>query len=161
MPDADVGGMPDEPMTALHLRLGNQAEQLLAASDTPEMMEAAQGLRLAALRIQHILMHPLFSDTSLPMDPSIPGPEARHAKLADLAVDVVTATDYLLKLLVAPPAATSRLVLASEASGWRRADYSDAETFDRLTRQRLDARGAAVCVGMRLLSGLYSGVVGG
>ena len=155
MPDADVGGLPDEPMTALHLRLGSQAELLLAASGTSEMMQAARGLRLAALGIQRILMHPLFTDRSLQMDPSIPDPEMRHARLAELAVDVVTATDYLLSLLTAPSVTIPRLVLASEAGSCRRADYSGAETFDRLTRQRLDARGEAVRVGMRLLSGLY------
>ena len=79
--------------------LGNQADELLAATTVPEMIEAAKGLRQTALRIRRLLMRPLFTATFIQFDPSVPDPEFRRMELADLAVDVVTATDYLLSLL--------------------------------------------------------------
>jgi hypothetical protein len=161
MQGIDADGLPDEPITAVHQRLGNQAERLLAASGTPEMVEAADGLRRAALSMQRLLMHPLFMKASIQMDPSVPDPELRRAELADLAVDVVTASDYLLRLLSAPSAATPRLTLASAAGASHGPRYSDEDTFDRLTRQRLDARGAAVRLGMRLISAVHSDVASG
>ena len=154
----DGHGLSDEPMTAAHLRLGDQAEQLLTASGTPEMREAAKGLRLTALSIRRQLTRPLLAGTSLQMDPSVPDPELRRAELADLAVDVVTAADYLMGLLTSPAVMTSRLVLASQARPGRSAGYSDLETLDLLTRRQLDARGTAVRLGMRLLSQLRSDV---
>lgn len=44
--------------------------------------------------------------------------------------------------------------------GWagRGADHAEEETLDRLARRRLDARGTAVRLGMRLLSELRSDV---
>lgn len=138
--------------------LGDQAEQLLTASGTPEMMEAARSLRLIALSIRRLLMRPLATGTSLQMGPSVPDPELRRAELADLAVDVVTATDYLMRLLSGPAVTASRLVLAGRAGSGGGEGYSDEETFDLLTRRQLDARGTAVRLGMRLLSQLSSDV---
>jgi hypothetical protein len=94
----------DEQATAVRQELADQAEQLLAASGTPEMAEAAKGLRLTALNVRRLLTRPLFTQPPLQLDPSLPDPELRPAELADLAVDVVGATDYLLRLLAAPPA---------------------------------------------------------
>lgn len=147
--------LADEPMTA---HLGDQADQLLTASDTPEMMEAARSLRLTALSIRRLLMRPLVTGTSLQMGPSAPDPELRRAVLADLAVDVVTATDYLMRLLSSPAVTASRLALASQAGPGGGEGNSDEETFDLLTRRQLDARGTAVRLGMRLLSQLSSDV---
>jgi hypothetical protein len=73
-------------------------------------------------------------------------------------VDVVGATDYLLRLLAAPLAMTSRLALAGDAGLDRGRAYADEETADRLIRRRLDARGPAVRLGMRLIAGLRGGV---
>jgi len=92
------------------------------------------------------------------MGPSIPDPELRRAQLADLAVDVVTAADYLMRLLSSPSVTASRLALAGRAGLGGGEGYSDEETFDLLTRRQLDARGAAVRLGMRLLSQLRSDV---
>ena len=147
--------LADEPMTT---HLGDQAEQLLTAGGTPEMMEAARSLRLTALSIRRLLMRPLISGTSLQMGPSVPDPELRRAELADLAVDVVTAADYLMRLLSSPAVTASRLTLASQATPGSDKGYSDEETFDMLTRRQLDARGTAVRLGMRLLSQLSSDV---
>jgi hypothetical protein len=158
MPSANVGGSPDQPMTAVHLRLGDQSQRLLAASSTPEMAEAAKGLRSAALSTQRLLMDPLFAEASPCLDQSISDPELRREELTSLSVELVNATDYLLRLLMASPVSTPRLILASEARGDNADEYSYAAAYDRLTRQRLDARGAAVRVGMRLLSRLHSDV---
>lgn len=155
MRDVDGNRLADEPVT---LELGDQAEQLLTASGTPEMMEAARSLRLTALSIRRLLTHPHVTGTSLQMGPSIPDPELRRAQLADLAVDVVTAADYLMRLLSSPPVTASRLALAGRAGLGGGEGYSDEETFDLLTRRQLDARGAAVRLGMRLLSQLRSDV---
>jgi hypothetical protein len=158
MPGMDGRELADGPTAGMNLRLGDQAEQLLTASGTPEMIEAAKGLRLTALSIRRLLLRPLLTNRSLQMDPSIPDPELRRAELAELAVDVVTATDYLLRLLIAPAVTTPRLILADDAGTGRRTHYSSAEAIDGLTRRRLDARGTAVRLGMHLLSGLHSDV---
>jgi hypothetical protein len=137
--------------------LGDQAEQLLAASSTPEMMKAATSLRETALSIRRLLTRPFATGMPPQMDPSVLEPELRRAELADLAVDVVTATDYLIRLLGSPAVTASRLSLADRADPGGEG-YSDEETFDMLTRRQLDARGTAVRLGMRLLSQLNSDV---
>ncbi len=142
-------------MTAVHLDLGSQADRLLAAGSTPEMVEAASGLRVIALSIRRLLMSCSPKDVPVQMDPSLPDPEGRRAQLADMTVDVVTATDYLLRLLSDPVATTSRLILAKEFGD----GTSDSDRFSQLTQRQLDARGAAVRAGTRLLSSLRSDVV--
>lgn len=144
----------DKPTTA---DVGDQAERLLTASSTLEMLEAARSLRLAALSIRRLLVRPFTTGTSLQVGPSVPAPELRRAELADLAVDVVTATDYLMRLLSSPAVTASRLSLADRARLGGEG-YPDEETFDMLTRRQLDARGTAVRLGMRLLSQLGSDV---
>jgi hypothetical protein len=152
-----AGGAPDQPMTAVHLQLGDQSERLLSASGTAEMMGAAKSLRLAALSVQRLLMNPLFAEASPQLDRAISDSERRREELAVLSVEVVNAADYLLRLLMAAPASTPRLILASTGA----AECSYAAACDQLTRQRLDARGAAVCAGMRLLARLHSDVAAG
>jgi hypothetical protein len=151
----------DERTTAVRQELTDQAEHLLAASGTPEMAEAAKGLRLTALNVRKLLTRPPLTPPPLQLDPSLPDPELRRAELADLAVDVVGATDYLLRLLAAPPAMTSRLALAGDAGHDRGRAYAEEESADRLIRRRLDARGTAVRLGMRLIAGLRSDVACG
>lgn len=161
MPALHSNGLTDKRVTGVYLELSDQAEQLLAASDTAEMIEAAKGLRLTALNVRRLLMRPFLTEASLQPDPPVPDPELRRAELADLAVDVVGAADYLLRLLVAPPATTPRLVLACETGYDHRRIYADEETADRLIRQRLDARGTAVRLGMRLIAKLHGNVTSG
>jgi hypothetical protein len=79
-------------------------------------------------------------------------------ELADLATDVVTAIDYLLNLLDSPSVTYPRLMLSAEADPYHSYDRSDNDAPDLLTRRWLDARGAVVRVGMRLLVGLGSGI---
>jgi hypothetical protein len=143
---------------AANSQLGNQADDLLAASTVPEMTTAAESLRLTALNVRRLLMRPLFTATFVQFDPSVPDPESRRMELADLAVDVVTAADYLLSLLGGPALASTQLVLATEAGTDHGHGSSDDEALDRLTRRRLDARGSAVRLGMRLLAGLLKDV---
>jgi hypothetical protein len=138
--------------------VSDQAEQLLTASSPAELIEAARGLREMALSIRRQLMYPFATGTSLQLDPSVPEPEVRRAELADLAVDVITATDYLLRLLSSPTVMASQLTLADQA-GSRSSSYSDMDASDLLARRQLDARGTVVRLGMRLLSQLNKDVV--
>ncbi len=85
-------------------RLGDQADALLEASDVPGMQRAAADLRETALNIRRLLMRPVLTNQFLRLAPTVMDPEIRRMELADLAVDVVTATDYLLSLLGAPAA---------------------------------------------------------
>ena len=139
-----------------HPELGDQAGALLEASGVPEMTEAAQRLRLAALSVRRLLMYPLLADTYLQLAPSFLDPEQRRMELADLAVDVITAAEYLLSLLGAASARSSQLVLAAKRTLTSVGSADDA-ALDRLARRRLDARGTAVRLGMRLLIGLGYG----
>jgi hypothetical protein len=72
-------------------------------------------------------------------------PEFRLIELADVAVDVITALDYLLSLLQD----TSAVPLILEP---RPSDENDVS--DLIFRRRLDARSAAVRLAMRLSSNL-------
>jgi hypothetical protein len=122
------------------------------------MQKAATELRRTALNIRRLLMRPVLTDKFLQLAPTVLDPEFRRMELADLAVDVVTATDYLLSLLGAPASLSSRLVLDSEAGSDRGHGTADIDALDRLNRRRLDARSTAVRLGMRLLGALRSDV---
>ena len=123
----------------------------------PEMNTAAQRLRSTALEVRRQLMGSPPAG-SIEFDPAVPNPELRRVELANLAVDVVTATDYLLRLLGAPSVSSPRLLLADETGAARGSGALDHDALDRLTRQRLDARGTAVRLGMRLLAELRSDI---
>jgi hypothetical protein len=151
-------GRYDDRLTVSHPELEDQAEALLAASSVQGIKEAAHGLRMTALSMRRLLASPLSADTVPSFDPSMPDLELRRVELADLAVDVVTAVDYLLYLLNTPAAASPRLVLAGEAGSSRPLGRAGDDTFDWLIRKQLDARGTAVRLGMRLISGLLSDV---
>jgi hypothetical protein len=132
--------------------LGDQAHDLLAASSVPGMESAAQELRLTALSVRRRLMHPPPLNGFQPA-PTVLDPELRRMELADLAVDVVTAVDYLLSLLASPPA-SQRLLPSRDAPSCRGEGSTDDDIRDRLTQRRLDARAAAVRLGMRLTAEL-------
>jgi conjugal transfer/entry exclusion protein len=152
-----VTGTYGDERTASHPELEDQAEALLTANSVPEMREAADRLRQTALSVRRLLMRPALMDTPLQLDPSVSDPEVRRVELADLAVDVVAAVDYLLSLLGAP-SITSRELLATEARSDSRHAAAEQAALDRLNRQRLDARSTAVRLGMRLLGELHSDV---
>lgn len=138
--------------------LGDQADTLLEASDVPGMQRAAGDLRQTALNIRRLLMRPVLTNEFLRLAPTIMDPEIRRMELADLAVDVVTATDYLLSLLGAPASLSPRLTLDTDAGSDRGHGATDGDALDRLNRRRLDARSTAVRLGMRLLGALRSDV---
>ncbi len=129
--------------------LGDYIESLLEATTVYEMSEAATNLRWAAASVCKLLTHPQPM-TDQVFDPSGTDPRWRRGELVELAVDVVTAVDYLLSLLDSSAAMPSSLVLADDAGFGREASMSEGAQ-DRLTRRRLDARGTAVRRGMRLL----------
>jgi hypothetical protein len=138
--------------------LGDQAESLLAARSTPDMEEAAHRLRALALSVRRLLASSASRDAPLVLNPSAPDPELCHAEIADLAVDVVTAVDYLLNLLDSPVTPSPRMSLAGDARSGRGYGQVGDDAFDWLIRKRLDARGAAVRVGARLIDGLLSDI---
>ncbi len=138
--------------------LGDQAGALLEAGDVPAMKKAAGDLRQTALDIRRLLMRPVLTDPFLQLAPSVLDPENRRMELADLAVDVVTAVDYLLSLLGAPGSLSPPFVLEAEAGSDRGHGATDSDALDRLNRRRLDARSSAVRLGMRLLAALRSDV---
>ena len=118
------------------------------------MGAAAERLRLTTLRVRQLLMDPQSVESSLELPSSILGSELRCTELADLAVEVITAVDYLLTLLDSPTMPSQRLVLARDTGFHRASDAGEDDIHDRLTRRRLDARTAAVCLGTRLQGGL-------
>lgn len=61
----------DKRTTAVRQELADHAEQLLAASGTPETVEAAKGLRLTALNVRRLLTRPPLTQPPLQLDPSL------------------------------------------------------------------------------------------
>ena len=125
------------------------------------MKAAAERLRALALSVRQQIASPRSEDALLRFGPSVRDPEPRLAGLADLAVDVVTAVDYLLTLLDAPVTTSSQLVLAGDDRPICGHHQARDDAHDWLIRKQLDARGAAVRVGTRLISGLLSDVTVG
>jgi hypothetical protein len=138
--------------------IGDQAEALLASTSGPEIREAAHRLRGIALSVRRQIASPRAEDALLRLSPSTPDPEPGFAELADVAIDVVAAVDYLLSLLDAPVVASRHLTLASAISPDHRHRVVSDDASDWLIRKQLDARSAAVRVGARLIGGLLSDV---
>jgi hypothetical protein len=140
--------------------LEDQAGALLEANSVPGMERAAKELRQTALDVRKMLIGPVSTDRFLQLAPSVPDPESRRIELADLAVDVITAADYLLSLLETPRSPAPRFVLDPGAGSYRGYGPADSDLMDRLNRRRLDSRNTAVRLGMRLLDALHSDVAG-
>jgi len=132
--------------------LSRHVEALLGATGVPEMGEAARWLRSDAARVVRLLTRaqPLAG-----LKPTLSGsdPVERQEELAGLAVGLTTAVDYLLNLLDSSANAPSPFVLADD-TGWSLEGSRADGARDRLMRLRLDARGAAVRQGMRLLGSI-------
>ncbi len=141
-----------------HPELNDQADDLITASSVEQMIEAAKNLRSTALSVRRLLMRPLLGDTFLQLEKNLGAsfsePEWLRMQLADQAVYVVTAVDYLLTLLYTPTTTSAQLVLGAEADSDRAQGRSDEEALDWLTRRRLDARATAVRQSQRLLVAL-------
>jgi hypothetical protein len=147
-------GQVDKAHRSVCHDLGSQADELLAASTVPEMDIAARKLRLTTLDVRRLLADPPPPADPVRLGPDFPDQKSRRMELADLAVDVVAAVDYLLSLLAASAARPPQLVLASETGLNFGHSSADDAALDQLVRRRLDARGAAVRLGMRLFAGL-------
>ena len=132
--------------------LSGHVEALLGATGVPEMGEAARRLRSDAARVVRLLTRaqPLAG-----LKPALSGtdPVERQEELAGLAVGLTNAVDYLMNLLDSSASASSPFVLADD-TGWSLEGSRADGARDRLTRLRLDARGAAVRQGMRLLGSI-------
>ena len=132
--------------------LSRHVEALLGATGVPEMGEAARRLRSDAARVVRLLTRaqPLAG-----LKPALSGtdPVERQEDLAGLAVGLANAVDYLLNLLDSSASASSPFVLADD-TGWSLEGSRADGARDRLMRLRLDARGAAVRQGMRLLGNI-------
>jgi hypothetical protein len=155
--DSSVG----QPSSTLDpSQLEDQVGELLAASGATEMSAIAKRLRRTALTTGRLLMRPLSANKLRSLTPSVRvEQETRLMELVDLATDVVNAIDYLLNLLDSPTVTYPRLMLSAEADPYRSYDTLDNDAPDRLTRRWLDARGAVVRVGMRLVVGLGSDIL--
>jgi hypothetical protein len=138
--------------------LGDQVDDLLEACAPEQVLEAAARLRRTAAGLRRLMAHPHAARVLavLSEEPGLPGqdPGRVTARLADQAVNLVTALDCLLALPSAPPASSLLLVLEDRPGQ----DRAEEQARDRLTRRRLDARAAAVREGMRLLAMLPAGV---
>jgi hypothetical protein len=131
----------------------DRTEELLAARGVREMNAAAAALRQSATEVNLMLMRPGPHGMVPQFDPAVSDPEQRRIELAELAVDVINAVDYLASLL--DESSTKPLPLILDSAGGNSHDYAS----DRLMLRRLDARGAAVRFGMRLASRLDSDVL--
>jgi hypothetical protein len=144
-----VDALPDVPGASPggEAGLGDLVGDLLEAGDPAQMLVTALRLRRAVTGMRRLLARPaglvvlavLLAEPGLPPGWLEVRAENLAARLADQAVNVVTALDYLTVLLSTP------------ADG--------AQELDRLTRQRLDARATAVRQGTRLLAMLPAGPV--
>jgi hypothetical protein len=138
-----------------HLSLSDQIDDLIEASPPENMIEPAQRLRRTALSVRRLLMRPLLAEMFLQLEKelelSFEEPELLRMQVANQAVNVVTALDYLLILLFTPAITSSQLVLGGDPGSDRTQGRTDEEAHDWLTRRQLDARGTAVREGMRLL----------
>lgn len=137
-----------------HLSLSDQIDDLSQASPPEKMTESAQRLRRTALSMRRLLMRPLLAEMFLQMEQHLEleyeEPERLRLELANQAVNVVTALDYLLTLLFTPAVTSSQLVLSGDSSD-RTQGRTDEEAYDWLTRRRFDARNTAIRESMRLL----------
>lgn len=147
-----------------HPEVGDRVDALLVASGPEETIEAAKRLREMAISVRRLLLRPLLADTFLQLqrelEISFPDPDWLRMQLADQAVDVVTAVDYLLTLLLTEPR-SGQLILGGEPGSERMQSRTDEETLDWLRRRRLDARGTAVRQGQRLLTALRGHIASG
>jgi len=121
------------------------AGSLLLARTVPEVKKAAEDLRTAAVDIWRLLSQPVLARSFIHISPAVQDPEQRRRQLADLAVNVVTAVDYLLNFY--PSEETDDLASIFD-------HVHDDGPAVRLTQRRLDARATAVKVGGRFLDGL-------
>lgn len=140
-----------------HPQLGDQVEELHSAGTFTAMKPRAESLRRIALNARRMLMDPQLG-VELVEQLGTVDPERRRLEIADLAIDVVTATDYLLHL-VNQDEHTSRATY-SAGSGTSSSNRAiEGENEDARFARALDSRAAAVRLGGRLLYALRQDTV--
>jgi len=136
-----------------------QVQELSAASDYDKMRPAAENLRNVGLDARRMLMDPQLGN-ELALQLGNIDPERRRFELADLAIDVVTATDYLLYVIAGRSPTSNRRFSAEADLGGSppiRSSPQDSNAEEDLRyRRALDSRAAAVGIGGRLLRALRS-----
>lgn len=139
-----------------------QVQELSSASDYEKMQPAAENLRGIGLDARRMLMDPQLGN-ELALQLGTIDPERRRFELADLAIDVVTATDYLLYLIAGRSPSSHRRFSAEADLGVPTAIRSsppDSNADEDLRYRRvLDSRATAVRLGGRLLRALRSETV--
>lgn len=142
--------------------LNDQVDKLHAARDYGHMRPAAENLRSVALDARRMLMDPQLGD-ELALQLGTIDPERRRFELADLAINVVTATDYLLYLIDGRLLDSSEDFSAETHLGGHATSRSnpsdDRDDEDLRYRRSLDSRAAVVRLGGRLLRALRSETV--
>lgn len=76
--------------------LGDYVPALASANDVDQLRRTASGLRSTTLSLRSMLTDPLLGARVIAVGGTVFDPEGRRLELADLAVDVLTAVDYLL-----------------------------------------------------------------
>lgn len=138
---------------AAHPELGGHVEAVISAQSVDGLREAGTNLRSAALSLRSMLTDPLLGMRLLSNTSAFSDPARTRAELADLAVDVVTATDYLLATLGPLTGSSPEFSLLQGIGGTSQLNVDD-ETRDRLLRRQLDARATVTRLGERLFSAI-------
>jgi hypothetical protein len=145
-----------------HPELGDQVGQLASARDYGGMKLAAENLRSIALDARRMLMDSQLGN-ELALQLGTIDPEQRRFELADLAINVVTVTNYLLYLIEGRPSDTPENFSAEQSLGNPSVRSpippSQKEDADLRYRKVLDAHATAIRFGGRLLLALRSETV--
>jgi hypothetical protein len=145
-----------------HPELDDQVGQLHSARTYEQMRPAAENLRGIGLDARRMLMDPQLGN-ELALQLGTIDPERRRFELADLAIDVVTAADYLLHLVDERSSSSQQKFSAERDLGTNAPSNPDLSgnnaDGDLRYRRVLDSRAAAVRLGGRLLRVLRSETV--
>jgi hypothetical protein len=144
-----------------HPELHDQVETLHRSRTYSEIRTAAGELRDVGLEARRMLMDSQLG-TELALQLGTIDPGRRREELANLAIDVVTATDYLLSLVDDHPLQSRKNFLAENDLGPQASPIDSAgRSLDEDLRYRrvLDSRAAAVRLGGQLLRELQSATV--
>jgi hypothetical protein len=120
-------------LRAEHPEVGDQIDALAEARSYDDIRSATGELRRVALDARRMLMDPQLG-TELGLQVSALDAERRRLELADLAVDVVTATDYLLNLVGEASVADDHHRYSAERRHRNRGHDLPSSTPDWMTR---------------------------
>jgi hypothetical protein len=145
-----------------HPELNDQVDKLNEARGYGQMRPAAEEVRNVALDARRMLMDPQLGN-ELALQLGTIDPEHRRFELADLAVNVVTAADYLL-YLIDDRSEDSDEGFSAETHLGGGASVTSQPTGKKVDddlryRRALDSRAAVVRLGGRLLRALRSETV--